>query len=198
MASRYQNRALMVAYTVTAVILVVLLITVVMAAIRPAQAMTLTSPDVKADAPIGLDFVYDGFGCTGKNISPGLNWTDPPAGTKSFAVTLYDPDAPTGSGWWHWLVYDIPGNSDGLPTGLGSGATPVPKYVRQGPNDYGSANYGGPCPPVGAAAHRYVFTVYALPVEQLEVPEGASAAMIGFNLKAQAIGSASFTATFGR
>jgi Raf kinase inhibitor-like YbhB/YbcL family protein len=193
--------ALHVTYGFIAALLIVLLITVLTTLSRPAQAegaFTVTSADMPDGSTITEAQVYNGFGCTGKNISPGLSWTGAPEGTKSFAVTMYDPDAPTGSGWWHWIVYDIPGLSDGLPTGVGSGATPLPKHVHQASNDYGAASYGGPCPPAGAKAHRYTITVYALPTEKLDVPENASAALIGFNLKANALGSASLTATFGR
>jgi Raf kinase inhibitor-like YbhB/YbcL family protein len=200
MAHPRTQTALTLTYGVIAVLLIVVITAVVIVAIKPAQAggMTLTSPDVADGKTIGLDYVYNGFGCTGKNISPGLNWTGAPDGTQSFAVTVYDPDAPTGSGWWHWIVYNIPANSDGLPQGLGSGASPVPKHVRQGRSDYGQMNYGGPCPPVGAKPHRYVFTVYALPVDKLELPNNPSAALIGFQIKSQAIASGSFTAMWGR
>lgn len=164
----------------------------------PAGALTLTSPDMAADSTIKNDFVYKGMGCTGKNISPALKWENVPDGTKSFAVTMYDPDAPTGSGWWHWVIYDLHAFSDGLPTGIGSGAMGIPKHTKQGMNDFGTANYGGPCPPVGDKPHRYIFTVYALKVEKLDVPETATAARIGFALNANMIEKADLTATYGR
>lgn len=191
--------ALMSVYGFVAVLGLVLLTLLLITVVRPARAdgFSVTSPDIQ-NGKIADDFVFDGFGCTGKNTSPGINWSGAPTDTKSFAVTVYDPDAPTGSGWWHWVIYNIPGNSDGVPTGMGSGAMGIPKHVRQAANDYGAANYGGPCPPKGDKPHRYIFTVYAMPVEKLDVPDGASAAMIGFNLKANKLAEASFTATYGR
>ncbi len=164
-----------------------------------AQAgMTLSSPDIAPGTIISNDYVFNGFGCTGKNISPALKWENPPKDTKSFAVTVYDPDAPTGSGWWHWMLYDLGAFSTGVPRGMGSGAMAVPKYADHGMNDYGQANYGGPCPPVGDKLHHYVFTVYALKVEKLDLPANPSAAMIGFALNANAIEKAEFTAPYAR
>lgn len=164
----------------------------------PAAALTLTSSDIAEGKTIDDKYVYNGMGCTGKNASPELKWDGAPADTKSFAVTVYDPDAPTGSGWWHWIIYDLGGFSTGVPTGMGSGAVGIPEHAKQAMNDFGTANYGGPCPPVGNKAHRYVFTVYALKVEKLDVPANASAAMIGFALNANALAKAEITATYGR
>ena len=157
----------------------------------------LSSPDLKAGAQIPNKHVYQGFGCTGENVSPALEWKNPPAGTKSYAVTSYDPDAPTGSGWWHWVVYNIPGDASGLPGGAGSG-TGLPAGAEQGRTDFGSAGYGGPCPPQGDKPHHYIFTVYALKTDKLDVPANASAAMIGFMINASKIGKAKFTALYGR
>jgi Raf kinase inhibitor-like YbhB/YbcL family protein len=195
-----KQTALLTTYGIIALILIILIGTVVIASIQAANASSfkVVSADLSAGQKIPNDLVFNGFGCTGKNISPALHWTGAPAGTQSYAVTMYDPDAPTGSGWWHWIIYNIPGNSDGLPQGLGSGATPIPKHVRQARNDYGAASYGGPCPPVGDKPHRYIITVYALPTEKLDVPDGASAAMIGFALKAQAMDQTFLTALYGR
>ena len=134
--------------------------------------------------------VFSGFGCQGGNLSPELNWQNPPVGTKSFAVSVYDPAAPTGSGWWHWIAFDIPADV----TALDAGAA-LPAAAREWQNDYGYDGYGGPCPPPGPA-HRYVFTVYALDVAELGVPEGATSAVCRFNLLAHVLDSASFTATF--
>ncbi|QID16521.1 YbhB/YbcL family Raf kinase inhibitor-like protein [Nitrogeniibacter mangrovi] len=158
---------------------------------------TLSSTDVSPGQPIDARFVFKGFGCEGGNLSPALSWTDPPAGTKSFALTVYDPDAPTGSGWWHWVVVNLPAQTTGLPTGAG-GVAGVPEGARQVRTDFGTPGYGGPCPPVGDAPHRYVFTLYALKVPALALPEPATAAMAGFMIHANALGRASFTATYGR
>ena len=114
---------------------------------------TLSSSDLGGQAT--EDQVFNGFGCTGRNLSPALSWVHPPAGTKSFAVTLFDPDAPTGSGWWHWLVFDLPADVRGLPTGAGTLGMPgLPIGAVQSRTDYGIQGYGGPCPPPGHGLHR--------------------------------------------
>ncbi|HYD43357.1 MAG TPA: kinase inhibitor [Anaeromyxobacter sp.] len=161
-----------------------------------AGTFTLRSADTKEGGTVPERSVYDGFGCTGGNVSPQLTWSGAPAGTKSFVVTVYDPDAPTGSGWWHWVVYDIPASTTELPAGAGSG-TGLPDGAKQGRTDYGSTGYGGPCPPPGSK-HRYVFTVFALKVDRLDVPEDASPALIGFMTRANALASAKLTATYAR
>jgi Raf kinase inhibitor-like YbhB/YbcL family protein len=162
-----------------------------------AMAFDLTSPDVKTGHPMTEDQEYKGFGCKGGNLSPELNWKGAPAGTLSFAVTVYDPDAPTGSGWWHWVVYDIPSTATGLPAGV-SLISALPAGTKQGRNDYGERNFGGACPPVGDKPHHYIFTVHALKVEKLGVPDDASAALIGFMVHANRIGLAKLTATYSR
>lgn len=164
-----------------------------------AHALTLTSPDISIQTPMTEEFVFNGYGCKGKNTSPALKWEGAPEGTKSFALTVFDPDAPTGgSGWWHWVIYNLPANSTGVPTGMGSGAMGIPKHVKQGRNDYGQNNYGGPCPPANDKPHRYIVTVYALNVEKLDVPDNASPAMIGFALNAATLQKAELVATYGR
>jgi Raf kinase inhibitor-like YbhB/YbcL family protein len=170
---------------------------VLLAAQTPAQAFELHSPDVAAGATLGNAQVYAGFGCTGGNTSPALTWSKPPAGAKSYALTVYDPDAPTGSGWWHWVVYDIPSDAGALAKGIGKGAQ-LPAGAKQGRNDFGSRDFGGACPPPGDKPHRYIFTVYALKVDKLDVPDDASPALIGFMLNANKIAKASFTAHYGR
>jgi hypothetical protein len=162
-----------------------------------AMAFDLTSPDVKMGHPMGEEQEYKGFGCKGGNLSPELNWKGAPAGTLSYAVTVYDPDAPTGSGWWHWVVYDIPASASGLPGGAVV-KTALPAGAKQGRNDYGDRNFGGACPPAGDKPHHYIFTVYALKVAKLDVPEDASPALIGFMLHANRIGLAKLTATYSR
>ncbi len=186
---------------VIAVLLLTIVGLVVGTAVTPARAgggFTVSSPDIKDGGVMGDDFVFNGFGCNGKNISPALNWSGAPAGTESFAITAFDPDAPTGSGWWHWTMYNLPNNSTGVPTGMGSGAVRVPKHVSQGLNDFGIESYGGACPPKGDKPHRYIFTVYALKVARFDVPDRASPAMIGFNINANKLAEASITVTYGR
>src|SRR5574340_123730 len=131
-----------------------------------AFAFELSSTEVPANGAVGLKHVFNGFGCNGQNVSPELTWKDVPAGTKSFAVTVFDPDAPTGSGWWHWVVYNIPANVTSLPAGAGAdGGKSLPEGAEMGRTDFGSKAYGGACPPPGKP-HRYVFTVHALKTEK--------------------------------
>jgi Raf kinase inhibitor-like YbhB/YbcL family protein len=164
-----------------------------------ACAFTLSSAEVKPGATIAAAQVYKGFGCTGDNVSPSLTWKDPPAGTKSFAVTVYDPDAPTGSGWWHWVVFNLPASTRSLPKGAGdAGGSGMPAGAVQSRTDFGTSGYGGPCPPQGDKPHRYVFTVYALKVDKLDADASAPGAMIGFMLHFNTIGKASLTARYGR
>jgi Raf kinase inhibitor-like YbhB/YbcL family protein len=159
---------------------------------------TLRSSDLGGQA--GLEQVFNGFGCTGKNISPQLSWENAPEGTRSFAITMYDPDAPTGSGWWHWVVVDLPKDVTSLPANAGSPDPQgmIPQRARQLRTDYGKPGYGGPCPPEGDRPHRYIITVYALPMEKLDVPDDASPAMAGFNLNAAALAKASLMFYYGR
>ena len=164
----------------------------------PVPGLTLTSPTLKEGSTIGMDHVFGGFGCTGKNISPALSWSGAPEGTKSFAITVYDPDAPTGSGWWHWTVVNIPATVTALAAGAGSTKPALPKGAIEGRTDFGKPGYGGPCPPKGDKPHRYVFTVFALSVEKLDLTGEASGAMVGFNLHGSTLATASFTAMFGR
>ena len=164
-----------------------------------AKDFTLSSPQIKPGATLGDAQVFNGFGCSGGNVSPALAWQGAPEGTKSYALTVYDPDAPTGSGWWHWVVYNIPANVDSLPEGAGSGDfARLPAGASQGRTDFGSIGFGGACPPVGDKPHRYIFTVHALKTERLEIPDGATAALIAYMINADKLGSAGFTAYYGR
>jgi Raf kinase inhibitor-like YbhB/YbcL family protein len=164
-----------------------------------AQAFSLESPDISAKAPIDNKYVFKGFGCAGDNVSPALQWKDAPKDTKSFALTVYDPDAPTGSGWWHWVVINLPANGSGLPRGAGDpDAGKLPEGAVQTRTDYGKPGWGGPCPPVGDKPHHYVFTLHALKVDKLDLPQDAPAAMVGFMINANRIAKASFTARYGR
>ncbi|OIQ89364.1 putative kinase inhibitor protein [mine drainage metagenome] len=162
---------------------------------QAAQALTLTSPSLRAGGRLPAAQVLNGFGCLGENRSPALAWSDVPAGTQSFAVTLFDPDAPTGSGWWHWLLFDLPAGTRGLAAGAAAGGLPV--GARQGRNDFGDAGYGGACPPPGPA-HRYIFTLYALDVGHLAVGPGASGAMVAYQLRAHSLGTARLSLRYGR
>jgi len=122
-----------------------------------------------------------GFGCAGGNVSPALTWSGAPSETKSFAVTCFDPDAPTGSGFWHWVVVNIPPDVNGLPAGASSG-NGLPAAALQLRTDYGAHEYGGPCPPAGDHPHRYLFTVHAVGLDALPVEASTSAAVVGFYL----------------
>jgi Raf kinase inhibitor-like YbhB/YbcL family protein len=164
-----------------------------------AAGFKLESPDIQPNATMDKKFEADVFGCTGENKSPALKWSGAPRDTKGFAVTVYDPDAPTGSGWWHWSVVNIPANVTALPPDAGnaSGAK-LPAGARQVRSDYGVAAWGGACPPPGDKPHRYVFTVVALKVDKLDIPAEATAALAGFMIHANALAKASFTARYGR
>jgi Raf kinase inhibitor-like YbhB/YbcL family protein len=164
-----------------------------------AAGFTLVSPTIKAGSMLTEAQVFNGFGCTGKNVSPALKWTGAPKDAKSFAITVYDPDAPTGSGWWHWVVYNIPATADSVPEGAGGAdGKGLPAGAVQGRTDFGAPGFGGACPPKGDKPHRYIFTVHALKTDKIEVPPDASAALVGFMINANRIGRASFQARYGR
>lgn len=159
-----------------------------------AQAGTgleLTSPDLADGGRIGAAQVLSGMGCSGGNTAPALHWSGAPAGTQSYIVTMYDPDAPTGSGLWHWSVFDIPGDSTGLPRGA------LPEGAIAARNDFSQNGFSGACPPQGAT-HRYQITLYAMPQKTLPLDATASGAMVGFFAHAGALASARLTATYGR
>ena len=139
------------------------------------------------------------FGCAGENKSPHLAWSGAPAATKSFAVTCYDPDAPTGSGFWHWLVVNIPPNVTELEIDAGNRhSSNLPSGALQTRTDYGAPGYGGPCPPPGDHPHRYLFTVFAVGVERLEVAADTSAAVVGFHLNFNTLAKATFMGLYKR
>jgi Raf kinase inhibitor-like YbhB/YbcL family protein len=167
------------------------------AAANADEAFKISGTDVQDNQPLKSAQVFKGFGCDGGNHSPQLQWSGAPAGTKSFAVTMYDPDAPTGSGWWHWIVYNLPASVNRLDTDAGQPGK-LPSGAKHGRNDFGSFDFGGACPPPGDKPHRYIFTVHALKVKQLDVPNDASAALIGYMLNANRLGSTTLTATYGR
>ena len=172
---------------------------VVSASAAHAAGFVLASPNIPANSTIARKFEFNGFGCAGENLSPALKWSGAPQGTKSFAVTVYDPDAPTGSGWWHWMVINIPATVSELPAGAGAvGSKTLPAGAVQARIDYGYAGWGGICPPQGDKPHRYIFTVAALKTEKIDVPADATAALTGYMINANALGKASFTARYGR
>jgi Raf kinase inhibitor-like YbhB/YbcL family protein len=157
----------------------------------------LRSDDISDGKRLPEAQVFNGMGYTGGNLSPHLAWDGAPQGTQSFVVTVYDPDAPTGSGWWHWIVANIPANVRELPRGAGSGKASLPQGAIQTRTDFGAPGYGGAAPPPGPA-HRYIFSVHALKVPRLEVDAGASGAMVGFMINMNSLGKATLTATYGK
>jgi Raf kinase inhibitor-like YbhB/YbcL family protein len=161
-----------------------------------ANNFSLSSSDISEGNQLTENQVFSGFGCSGKNQSPQLSWDNVPKGTKSFVLTAYDPDAPTGSGWWHWVTFNIPANTNFLKTNA-SALEKMPKGAVQSVTDFGSFQFGGACPPAGEV-HRYQFTLYALNVEKLELGKSASPALVGFMTKAHAIDSAKITAVYTR
>jgi Raf kinase inhibitor-like YbhB/YbcL family protein len=164
-----------------------------------ADGFTLTSPQVKEGGRIADEQVFNGFGCQGGNVSPALQWKGAPADTKSFAVTVYDPDARTGSGWWHWVMFNIPADATKVAKGAGNPqANLAPPGSVQSRTDFGKPGYGGPCPPTGDKAHRYQVTVYALKVDKLPLDENAPAAMVGFYLHQNLIKKTVLKARYGR
>lgn len=166
---------------------------------QPAHPFKLTSAEIAAGQKIADAQVFNGFGCSGKNVSPSLDWTNAPPGTKSFALMVHDPDAPTGSGWWHWVVINIPATVHSLAANAGDPKSALmPPGATQVNTDFGSPGYGGPCPPAGSAPHRYQFRLFALKIARIDVPKNASAAMIGFNVKANSIAVAELTALYSR
>jgi Raf kinase inhibitor-like YbhB/YbcL family protein len=155
-----------------------------------ANGFVVSSPTLPENADISADQYLNSFGCTGKNERPVLTWSGAPEGTRSFAVTFYDQDAPTGSGFWHWVVFDIPVGITSLADG------PIPEGARESNTDFGVPGYFGPCPPIGRR-HRYTFYVHALDTEQLEVPENATGALAGFFIHRHTLAKISFTVIAG-
>ncbi|MEO0327275.1 MAG: YbhB/YbcL family Raf kinase inhibitor-like protein [Pseudomonadota bacterium] len=153
------------------------------------KPFTLSSPDIEEGGKLSAKHVFQGFGCEGGNTPPRLSWKNTPEGTKAFAVTVYDPDAPTGSGWWHWFAFNIPADATGL-----DGA--APEGTVELANDYGATGFGGACPPPGEV-HRYQFTVHALSTA-LEIDANVSNALAGFMVNANSIASDTITAVYNR
>lgn len=159
--------------------------------VQAADSFILKSSSLKPKAPISARYYWNDFGCSGENVKPALQWSGAPAGTKSYAVTFYDHDAPTGSGFWHWVAYNLPKDAVSIAEN-----GPLPPGAVEGNTDLGKPGFFGPCPPVGRK-HRYTYTVYALDVDKLPVEAGATPAIVGFTLWQHTLGKASFDVTAG-
>ncbi|WP_103069349.1 YbhB/YbcL family Raf kinase inhibitor-like protein [Aquimarina sediminis] len=162
-----------------------------------AQTFTLKSSELGGQATNKQ--LFKGFGCTGENISPQLRWENAPKETKSFAITIHDPDAPTGSGWWHWVVFNIPNTINELSSDAGNTSKDlISKTAIQSKTDFGTYGYGGPCPPEGHGIHQYVITVYALKTEKIDLDKDAPPAMVGYYLNSNVIEKSSLVFYYQR
>ncbi|MGL5007818.1 MAG: kinase inhibitor [Plesiomonas sp.] len=165
-----------------------------------AQAGTfhLESNEIKTGQSLSQNQVYQGFDCDGANLSPSLTWSGAPEGTKSFAITVFDPDAPTGSGWWHWTVVNIPASVNSLVVDAGDKkGTKLPAGAVQGRNDFGYAGFGGVCPPKGDKPHHYHFKIWALKTDKLPIDNNSSGALVGFMLNANKLATAEIVPVYG-
>ena len=160
------------------------------------MSFRLYSNDLQDGAKMPERQVFNGMGYHGDNLSPHLAWDGVPEGTKSFVISVYDPDAPTGSGWWHWTVFNLPADTAELASGASGGK--LPQGAVEGRTDFGMSGYGGACPPAGDQPHRYQFTVYALKLDKLPLDETAPAAMVGFFVRANTLDQATIEVTYGR
>jgi Raf kinase inhibitor-like YbhB/YbcL family protein len=160
-----------------------------------AEGFTLKSDNIGGQLNKAQEF--NSFGCNGNNISPSLSWSDAPKGTKSFAITIFDPDAPTGSGWWHWQVVNIPVTVNSVATDA-SYKHSLPKGALEIINDYGGTGFGGACPPVGDKAHQYIVTIHALDIEKLPVEVNTNAPIVGYQINAHSIAKASLISYYQR
>jgi Raf kinase inhibitor-like YbhB/YbcL family protein len=165
----------------------------------PASAFEISSPAVGSDNTIPEKYTANTFGCSGENVSLPLEWSGVPADAKSLAITIFDPDAPTGSGFWHWELANLPPSTMSLPENAGAaGNGNLPEGAVQARNDAGTSAYFGPCPPQGDTPHHYVITIFAVGAEALPVNADASGAVVGFNLHFNTLDKASVTYTYGR
>ncbi|WP_430460051.1 YbhB/YbcL family Raf kinase inhibitor-like protein [Thalassolituus sp. LLYu03] len=164
---------------------------------QPALAdFRLTSTDLQPGKLMNKQQEFQGFGCDGGNRSPQLSWSGAPAGTRSYAITVYDPDAPTGSGWWHWLAFNLPASVTSLTAGASGNSMPAGSVESR--TDYGAPGFGGACPPQGDKAHRYQFTVFALNTDTLDLGPDSSGALVGYFLNAHALGKATLETLYQR
>ena len=171
----------------------------IVAAGARAESLTLTSPDLAPGARVADAQVGDRFGCAGGDHSPALAWSGAPAGAKSFAVSLFDPDAPTGHGFWHWTIFDIPAIAASLPAGAGDPtADAAPRGALQGENEAGSVGYFGPCPPAGDKPHHYRFELDALDVAKLGLDAGAPATIVIERARRHTLAKATLTGVWSR
>ncbi|MEV5904166.1 YbhB/YbcL family Raf kinase inhibitor-like protein [Streptomyces sp. NBC_00015] len=162
-----------------------------------AASFSVASTTVTDGAAWSIEQYSGLFGVPGgKDVSPQLSWSGAPEGTRSYAVTVYDPDAPTGSGFWHWAVADIPATVTGLPEGAGDDTgSGLPEGAFQLPNDARAARFIGAAPPAGHGPHRYFTVVHALDVDAIGVPADATPAALGFTMAGHVLGRAVLTAT---
>ena len=173
--------------------------TAVFAAHADPRAFALHSAAFAPRATIPHRYSYQGYGCTGENASPELDWRGAPAGTKTFVLTVFDPDARAGRGWWHWVVFNIPAKTTGLPAGAGSASGYLmPRGATQGRNDFQTVGYGGPCPPGGEHAHHYHFTLYALDEPVAGMSELASGPTILHSIRGHVLAKAELVGLFRR
>lgn len=164
-----------------------------------APAFELSSTAFKNGGAIPHQYSYSGYGCTGRNVSPELHWSGAPSDTKSFALTMFDPDARSGVGWWHWVVYNIPADAQHLATAAGSASADLmPSQATQGRNDFQTVGYGGPCPPQGDSAHHYRLTLYALDTELSGLSPLTSGPTLVAALHGHVLAKAELTGVFGR
>lgn len=164
----------------------------------PMAKLTIRSNTFTDGGTLPMSTVFNGFGCTGGNRSPHLAWSDAPSGTVSFALILHDPDAPTGTGWYHWVLFNIPPNVHELKEGAGAKSSPdLPAGAVLGLTDFGFSEYGGPCPPVGDKPHHYRFTIYALS-SKIDGGPTTTAAAVRFLVRGSTLAMGTMTGLFGR
>ncbi len=156
-----------------------------------AKRFTLSSPEIKKNTYFQKKYLWNKNGCQGENISPAVEWKNAPRNTESFALTVFDPDATSGSGWWHWVVINIPKSSKKISVNASNSKT-LPKGSKEIRNDFGETNWGGPCPPPGET-HHYIFTLYALKIKELSFNDQSTPAQIGIELQKNMIKKTSFT-----
>jgi hypothetical protein len=164
-----------------------------------AQSFAVTSPEIKPGGRIADEQAFNRYGCTGKNISPALNWSGAPTAAKSFALMVHDSDAPVAGGFWHWVVFNISADAQGLAKGAGDPkSNAAPPGATQGRNDFGAQGYGGPCPPSGDAPHHYHFMLFALDAEKLAIDPTATGAVVAAKLRVHTIAKTEFVGLYGR